>query len=150
MQFFSESRSVEKSLYMSLHQMDWLSAQLTCKNLGMQLLTPENEEDDKALRKVLNSFESVHIGASSMGTDGVWYAIGTGKVFDYDFDWKTVVDKHPKTTAYIRYDDRPTLEPCLRLVRQERSKILRYADIKCTGVEADFICEKIHLPFASE
>lgn len=132
--------------------MDWLSAQLTCKNLGMRLLTPENEEDDKALRKTLNSFESVHIGASSMGTDGVWYAIGTGKVFNYDFDWKTVVDKRPSTmyTTY-RYDDnRQTLEPCLRLVRQERSKILRYADIKCTGVEADFICEKIHLPFASE
>lgn len=61
----------------------------------MDLLTPDNEHEDETMRSALSLLEgapnAIHVGATSVGLENRWYAISSGKIFDYDFDWELTI-----------------------------------------------------------
>lgn len=84
--------SDKKSLFLGTYKTDWINALLVCRSFKMGLLTPENEHDDDATRSALSQLkgapDAIHVGVTSVGLENRWYAVSSGKVFDYDFDWE--------------------------------------------------------------
>lgn len=129
-----EIGSLKKDLFVSLYDVDWLMAVLTCKNLGMQLLTASSETEDKILREKLEKSNdtptTIHVGVTSMGTKDMWYSIETGKVFDFDFEWSSIDSNYY-----------PEHSNCLKLVK--RYEKLTYIVGTCINHVSRFVCEKV-------
>lgn len=106
---------------------------LTCKNFGMGLLTPSSAVEDDILRKTLENsvgISSLHVGATSMGSNDVWYALDSGKTFDYDFEWSQSQSSYDATNMQ-----------CLGL--KKRYVTFSYEVVKCINALSHFICQKV-------
>lgn len=127
----TEIGSLKKKLYVSLYDVDWLSALLTCKTFDMDLLTPSSEAEDKLLREKLEKFDDIpttlHVGVTSMGIKDEWYSIISGKVFDFDFDF---------SPDYYSADSN-----CLKM-RKYYEKF-SYNVVTCINSLSRFICQKV-------
>lgn len=104
----------------------------------MELLTPSSEAEDELLRSKFaekaDSSLSHHIGATSMGYDDTWYAIHTGKIFNYDFEWR-------RTEDYYGYDRDDEAKRCLKL--HKRYETVGYDTVSCTDIKNRFICQRV-------
>jgi len=121
--------SLTKELFLSEYEMTWYSAIITCKVFGMQLLPVSLEEDEMFLTNKFENLDlpsTLHVGATSMGTDDVWYSIHTGKVLNFNFDWNSDGQKKKK---------------CLRLRRD--FKAFHFDTVNCVDSSSRFICQKI-------
>lgn len=83
---------------------------------------------EKKLEEVHGKEAYYHVGATSMGTGDMWYAIHTGKMVDYDLE----------RTKESEYSDN---EKCLRL--KNRDMKLNYEAVDCAEAYSRFICQKI-------
>lgn len=123
----------QKQLFVSVNSVDWPTAIITCKNFGMELITSSSDAEDDILRKKLEEKEDVpdyiHVGATSMGTEDLWYRIHTGKLFNYDLEWT-------KEPDYYAYDSK-----CLRL--KKRYSKFSYDLVSCMDSSSRFICQKV-------
>lgn len=137
-QFFETTR---RELYIGLSELDWIKAKLACQNFGMELLTPDSKVDDIAMREALlklNITILAHIGASSLGLEGEFYAIHSGKVFDFDIQ--------------LVKTDRNLIDSanCLQLKTSKDSKNLIYEKVPCFNHKIAYICQKTTKPTNEE
>ncbi|KAG4076871.1 hypothetical protein HA402_008457 [Bradysia odoriphaga] len=86
-----EIGSTKKELFVSLFDVDWITAHLMCRNFGMELFTPSSSTEDETLRNKMINFTGIsdvlHVGITSAGTDGAWYSVNTGKILDFDLEY---------------------------------------------------------------
>lgn len=132
-----EIGSLEKELFSSIYDVDWLTAILICKNFGMELLTPTSAEEDNILRKKLEKLDDIwttfHVGVTSMGTKDLWYAVNSGKIFDFDLEWS-------KSSYYPSYSY-PSYSHCVGL--RKRYEKYSYETVNCINAPSHFICQKV-------
>jgi len=128
--------SENSQLFLSVYEANWPSAIITCKNFGMELLTPKSEEEEAILRKKLNEDVKIpsplHVGATAIGTDEKleqFYAFHTGKVFNFDLEWQ-------QKQNYDAYENE-----CLRLLRSDKK--FHFGTVDCVNSTSHFICQKI-------
>jgi len=121
--------SLTKELYLSDYEMTWYWAIIFCKDFGMELLPVATDEDEIILTNKLKNFNlpsTLHVGATSMGTNDVWYSVHTGKVLNFNFEWNKK-DKQNKK--------------CLGLRRN--LKAFYFDTVSCEDSTSRFICQKI-------
>ncbi|XP_037037353.1 macrophage mannose receptor 1-like [Bradysia coprophila] len=129
--------STQKEIFVSLFDVDWTTANLVCRNYGMELYTPSSSTDDETLRKKLIEFADLsnplHVGITSTGTEDVWYSFHTGKILDFDLEW---------AFKYANYY--PSSDSCVTL-RKASDAALRYSydSVTCTNIMYNFICQKV-------
>lgn len=78
--FMKESKT---ELYLSYKhlQLTWIDAKLMCKSFGMDLFTPESDQDIKHVRELLSTSGQIAIirtGVTKIGSDR-WYSIISGE-----------------------------------------------------------------------
>lgn len=126
--------SFEKELFVSLYEVDWLTASLTCKTFGMEFFTSSSSKEDEILNEKLKNSKDLssllHVGATSMGTSDVWYSINSGEVLDYDFEW----------TPYSDYNSGP-YGNCLRLTKSYDK--FAYGTTNCIESYSHFLCQRV-------
>lgn len=88
---FTAKVNVEKNFYLSLSTASLLDAKLGCESYGMELVAPENSEEDVRMRRLLKHIEGIPsevlIGLSSKGNEDVYYSVTNGKLAAFDMTW---------------------------------------------------------------
>lgn len=139
----TEIGTLEKELFVGLHEVDWITANLICKNLGLELLAPSSETEGGILREHLNKFVDIptklHVGVTSMGTDNIWYAIASGKIINFDFEWvrSRISDDDPYGYSYWTSN-----ENCLILHKESDQFLYRVGT--CVDSLSNFLCQKVN------
>lgn len=134
----AETESIKKLLYRSMIQTSWSKAKLMCEMFGMELLTPESETEDKFKKSTLSEllevsyWDSIFVGAVSIGKTGNWYSAMDGKILKFDLDWDNSEPNDPFSA---------TPSVCLQL--KQKSGNCSYASTDCVMSSHDFICQKI-------
>lgn len=106
-----------------------------CRNYGMELFTPSSTTDDETLRQILieiqNTWDSLHVGLTSMGTSDIWYSVHGGEVLDFDLEWV------PQNYNSIDSDLK-----CLKLIKYNNEEYA-YDVVTCTNKLSHFICQNV-------
>lgn len=107
---------------MSSIKLYWYNAKLFCKNFGLELLSPENQADDEAIRSSFLNLTKInvtlHIGATSKGYDAGWYSASSKRVLHFSIEWK---DKFTRKFG---------TRDCLQLARKD-DQSFAYQNVDC-------------------
>jgi len=141
--------SQNTQLFLSVYEANWPSAIITCKNSGMELMTPKSEEEEAILRKKIkedvNIPSPLHIGATAMGSREKLYAIHTGKILYFDLETDQEQGITLQIPEYFTPDEDPNYDgydtECLQLLRSDKKFHFRTVD--CINFTNHFICQKI-------
>lgn len=109
-------------------------------------MTPSSEAEDEMLRnKLANSNMTKHlfrhVGATTLGNDGVWYAIHTGKLFNYDFEWKKGNDYEGHRSPSSASLNNLCLQQ-ISNVENNKTEIV-YDTVSCVDGWNQIICQKV-------
>lgn len=120
-------------MYLSKHELDWVRAKITCELYGLDLLTPNSEDDYHNFftfwEEVRGLPKSVHVGLTNKGVEeDSWYNARTGEYVDFLFDWENATPTDPANC--MSFDNYPFGTPGFQV-------------LKCVGVPKQFICQKI-------
>lgn len=130
--------SREKEIFIGKNEISWIQAKSLCQRYGMQLLTPDSENDDLTLRTALESLstpiKSTHIGATSEGLPGSIYSIYTGEVLDFDISLNTSLPS---------YQSNDCCDNCLQLKFNMVTNKFAYQWISCFNTKNTFVCQKV-------
>lgn len=141
------SADSDKALYLSNSLSTWINAKILCNNFGMQLLTPDSEADDEAIRNALTNLgagpDSIFIGATSLGaSEDRWYSVESGKILSFDFEWKNA-DELNEFGQRRDFENNEKENNCLMLVQPKID--FSYDTTNCFYPKSRFVCQKIVL-----
>lgn len=124
-----------QTLYVSSIKLHWYNAKLFCKNFGLELLTPESQADDEAIRSSFQNLDdkfhaTLQSGATSRGFDAGWYSANSGRVLHFNIEWK---DSLTRTFEN---------KECLQLARKE-DQSFAYQTVDCFESQEHFICRNV-------
>lgn len=126
--FPPDTGSSEKALYLSTYELDWINANLMCRHFGMELLTPETEDDNEALISKFGTLKdlpkTLPIGFTQKGTESKWYNAHDGNVLYFDIGWYELAEKKDNCMIIHNYYGNWS-----------------YADAKCFDIDNRFVCQ---------
>lgn len=88
--FAASSCTCKKQFHISIDRANWFQAFINCKNAGMELASPENEEESKALDAYLNPIKGDDWG-NGFWLSGTNYNNPTSKQFFWFSSGKRVI-----------------------------------------------------------
>lgn len=123
--------------------LNWIDSQLLCQSFGLEIFTPETEEEINIVKGNLLQLHSgiklIHIGVTKIGSDS-WYSINTGENFNGTFKTESRALKSTDDDAvYDEYDYKwPSGDFLMIRINDQISKFVQAS----RNDHGHFICQK--------